>query len=314
MDWLKKYYDRVILAVLGLLMIACAAMIVLQSLSFSEIFEERNSRKPPSTTFEQPDIALVQSEIESLETPAEWTPSEGSLFVSKPYVIVDGAPVNPLAPGSRALHPPIPNEWLVKYDLDYSLGDILQRDPDNDKFSNLEEFEANTDPTSAASEPPYITKLRLKEFIQIPFRLKFSGSPDSGETFTINTRDLSSPTQFLKLGDAVAGTAYKVTSYEPKSVEKDSGLTVDVSELTVQNQETNEKIVLVYDQEVNYPTGFALFQYLWDGSEFQVKKNESFSVPPEPDVKYKLVDIGDEEALIQRASSDEEIQVPALKP
>ncbi len=312
MDWLKKHYDRVILAVLGLLIIACAAIIVLSSLSFNDIFDERDSRKPPSADFDRPDSNLVQTQIESLKSPAEWTPSEGSLFVSKPYVIVDGKPENPLSKDSKPLHPPVPNEWLVKYDLDYSLGDILQRDPDNDKFSNIEEFEANTDPTSAASEPPYITKLRLKEFIQIPFRLKFSGSPDNGETFTINTRDLQSPTQFLKLGDAVAGTAYKVMNYEQKSETRDSGLTVDVSELTVQNQETGEKIVLVYDQEVNYPTGFALFQYLWDGSETKVMKNETFSVAPEPDVKYKLIDISDSEALIQRASG-EEIKVPALK-
>ncbi len=314
MDWLKKHYDRVILTILGLLIVACAAIIILNSLSFDEIFDERNSRKPPSKEFDQPDTERVQARIASLRKPMEWTPSEGSLFVSKPYVIVDGIPVNPLAPGSKPLHPPIPNEWLVKYDLDYSLGDVLQRDPDNDKFSNLEEFEANTDPTSAASEPPYITKLRLKEFIQIPFRLKFSGSPDNGETFTINTRDLKSPTQFLKLGDPVVGTSYKVISYEPKSDVKDSGLTVDISELTVENQETGEKILLVYDKEVNYPTGFALFQYLWDGSEIKVEKDDTFSVAPEPDVKYKLIDISDAEALIQRASSGEEIKVPALKP
>lgn len=313
MEWIKKHYDRVILAVLGLLVIAGAALIILNTLSFNEIFEERNSRKPPSKEYDKPNVELIRTEIASVTDPSQWAPGEGSLFVSKPYVLQDGELINPLAPGSKPLHPPVPNEWLLKYDLDYALGDVLQRDPDGDKFSTLEEFTAGTDPTTEGSQPPYITKLRLKEFIQIPFRLKFSGSPDSGETFTINTRDLQGATKFVKLGDMIEGSDYKVTSYEPKTRDK-NGFQLDVSELTIENQATAEKILLVYDEEINYPTGFALFSYLWDGSEFKVKRNEMFSVPPEPDVKYKLIDISETEAVIQRAPSGEEIKVPALQP
>ncbi|MGC1482045.1 MAG: Amuc_1099 family pilus-like system protein [Chthoniobacterales bacterium] len=312
MDWFKKHYDRVILAGLGLLLTAVAAFIILNALSFGEVFDERNSRKPPSAEYDRPDVEAVQAEIDSVTDPAQWGAGEGSLFVSKPYVLREGELINPLAEGSSQLHPPVDNEWLVKYDLDYARGDILQADPDGDKFSNLEEFNAGTDPTTEGSQPPYITKLRLKEFIQIPFRLKFSGSPDNGETFTINTRDLKGATKFVKLGDMIEGSDYKVTTYEKKTRDK-NGLQLNVSELTVENQETGEKIVLVYDEEINYPTGFALFSYLWDGSEQKVKKNDSFSVAPEPDVKYKLIDISATEALIQRASSGEEITVPALQ-
>ncbi len=91
--------------------------------------------------------------------------------------------------------------------------------------------------------------------------------------------DLKQPTQFLKIGEMVAGTPYKVVKYEHKTMDKD-GLEVDVSELTVENQETSQKIVLVNDKPVNDPTVYALFKYLWDGSEFKVKKNDSFSVKP----------------------------------
>lgn len=311
MDWIKKHYDQVILTVLGLILIAFAGLIVLNALSFNEVFEARNSRKPPSNKFEAPDVEFVRGSVTSIQKPAQWNPSEGSLFVSKPYVLTEeGTLINPLKEGSEPLHPPIPNEWLVKYDLDWADASILAADPDSDKFSNLDEFIAQTDPTSPTSQPPYITKLRLKEFIQTPFRLKFSGSPDDGVTFTINTRDLNSPTQFLKLSDLVQGTPYKLITFEPKSLDRD-GLQVDVSELTVENQETGEKIVLVYDQEVNHPTGFADFSYLWDGSEFRVKKNDEFAVEPEKDVKYKLIDISETEALIQRTSDGKEFKVPA---
>ena len=42
MDWLKKHFDRVILAALGLLVLVFAAIIIMQALSFSEIFGSRN--------------------------------------------------------------------------------------------------------------------------------------------------------------------------------------------------------------------------------------------------------------------------------
>ncbi len=314
MDSITKHYDRIILAVLGLLVAVFAGLIILNALSFNEIFESRNSSKPPSDKITEPETAIVRQEIVSIQEPAEWVPHEGSLFVSAPYVLQeDGQLTAPLEAGSVPLHPPVPNEWLVKYDLDWADGNVLEADPDNDKFSNREEWAGNTDPTSAKSRPPYITKLRLAEFVQTPFRLKFSGSPDQGTTFTINARDLSSPTQFLKLGEMVDGTPYKLINYEEKNVDKD-GLIVDTSELTIENQENREKIVLIFDREVNSPTEFAKLRYLWDGSEQTVKKGDDFSVEPEPNVKYKLVDITETEALIQNAETGQEFKVPSQDP
>ncbi len=310
MDWIKQHYDRVILAILGLLVAVFAALIVVKALSFSEVFESRNSRKPPSDKFTAPETELVRAKIKAIQEPAEWNAHDGSLFVSEPYVLQDGQLTPPLEKGSTPLHPPVPNDWLVKYDLDWADGGVLDADPDGDKFSNLEEWRGQTDPTSGKSKPIYVTKLRLAEFVQTPFRLKFSGTPDQGTTFTINTLDLSTRTQFIKLGEMVAGTPYKLITFTPKTIDK-SGLEVDVSELVVENQENREKIVLIYDQEVNSPTEFARFKYLWDGSELKVKKGDAFSVPPEASVKYKLIDISKTEALIKQEETGLEFKVPA---
>ncbi len=309
MDWLKQHYDRVILAVLGLLGLAFAGIIISQALSFSEIFASRNSAKKPNNTVPPPATELVKERLALITKPEEWGPHKGSLFVSDPYLVKDnGAPVNPLEPGQPPLHPPILNEWLVKYNLDYADANLPNADPDNDKFTNLEEFLGKTDPTSTQSKPLYITKLRLEEFIQVPFRLKFSGTPDEGQTFSINTLDLRQPTQFLPMGALIPKTPYKIVNYEKKSVNKD-GLDVDVSELTVENQDSGQKIVLVYDKPVNDPTVYAKFKYLWDGSEFKVKRNDRFSVKPADNVKYKLIDISDTEAVIENPQGDK-IHVP----
>lgn len=308
MDWLKKNFDRVLLAVLGLLVLVFAGILITNTLSFNDEFASRNSAKRPDNDVPQPATEAVKARTAALQKPAEWGAHSGSLFISAPYVIKDGGnPVNPLKSG-EPLFPPIPNEWIVKHNLDFTNANLLSADDDSDKFTNLEEFNGKTDPTNPNSKPPYITKLRLKQFIQIPFRLKFSGSPDDGQTFSINTLDLKQPTQFLKIGDMVPKTPYKIIGYQKKSENK-NGIDIDVSELIVENQDTMQKIALVYDRPVNDPTVYALFKYLWDGSEMKVKKLESFSVQPESNVKYKLIDISDSEAVIETPQGDK-IHVP----
>ncbi|HEY8900431.1 MAG TPA: Amuc_1099 family pilus-like system protein [Chthoniobacterales bacterium] len=309
MDWLKQHYDRVILAVIGFLGLAFAGIIISQALSFGDIFASRNSSKKPNNAVPPPATELVKERLALITKPDEWGPHKGSLFVSDPYLIKDeGNPVNPLEPGQPPLHPPIDNAWLVKYSLDYADPDLPNADPDNDKFSNLEEFLGKTDPTSASSKPGYISKLRLAEFIQVPFRLKFSGSPDDGQTFAINTLDLRQPTQFLAMGAKIPNTPYKIVNYEKKTENKD-GYDADVSELTVENQDSGQKIALVFDKPVNDPTVYAKFKYLWDGSEFKVKKGDRFSVKPDVSVKYKLIDISNTEAVIENPQGDK-ITVP----
>ncbi len=101
---------------------------------------------------------------------------------------MDGALIDPLE-GNKNLHEPIKNSWLIKYDLPYWESDIKEQDPDADGFSNLEEYLAGSDPRDKNSIPPFYTKLRLLRFISKPFRLIFTGTPDDGQTFTINTKD-----------------------------------------------------------------------------------------------------------------------------
>jgi hypothetical protein len=309
MDWLKKHFDRVILAVAGLLVLVLSGLIISWTLSFNDMFATRNSTKKPNNQVPAPATPLVQQRTSDLSSPSQWGPHDGSLLVSEPYISEDGgAPVAPMRKGQKALFPPVPNEWIAKYNLDFSDPNLLNSDPDRDGFSVLEEYNGHTDPTNSSSKPPYITKLRLEQFIQVPFRLKFTGSPDQGQTFTINTLDLRQPTQFLKLGEMVKGTPYKVIKFDPKTLNK-NGLEVDVSELTIENQQTGQKIILVNDQTVNDPTVYAKFKYLWDGSEFKVKKNDSFSVKPVEGTKYKLIDISDSEAVIESPQGDK-IHVP----
>lgn len=307
MDWLKENYEKAILGALALVLLACAAWIVLQTMSFPETFAERNTSKQPDHTIAPPNIEAVDRAATVATSPRAWDAAEGSLFVSRPYVLKDGNLVDPLEEG-QDLHPPIKNAWLIRYNLDYADPDVKDQDPDQDRFSNLEEFLAGTDPTNPNSVPPYYTKLRLLKFDPKPFRLKFSGTPDEGQTFTINTKDLGGRTQFLQLGDTIEGAPYKLLSYEPKSTTRNE-MEVDISELTIQNTETGQNIVLVFDREADDPTSYGEFIYLYDNSQFRVKKDDEFTLTPEKDRKYKLIDISATEAQIQDLATGEKIRV-----
>ncbi|GAB4171292.1 MAG: hypothetical protein Fur0032_10450 [Terrimicrobiaceae bacterium] len=310
MDWLKKNYEKAAAIAAGVLALASGVLVILSVSSFPLQFEGRDSTKPRDNTVPDPPFAPVDQAAAVTSKPRIWGVYEGSLLVSRPYVLKDGALVDPLE-GGQPLHPPVPNAWLIQNNLDYADSGILGQDPDNDGFTNLEEFLAGTDPSAKTSTPPYYTKLRLQKFIATPFRLRFTGTPDEGQTFTINSKDLKSRTQFLQLGDMIEGSPYKILAYEKKSEVRDE-IERDVSELTIENTETGQKIVLVVGKEANDPTSFAEFVYLLDNSKFTVKKDDTFSLEPEKDRKYKLIDITETEALIQDTVGGDQFKIPKL--
>ena len=98
----------------------------------------------------------------------------------------------------------MPNEWFEKYALPVEDADALEQDPDKDGFTNLDEWQGNTDPTKAESHPDYTTKLHLVSATEEPFRYIFASR--TRDKFGINSIDQSEPTQFLKVGDVVRGT------------------------------------------------------------------------------------------------------------
>jgi hypothetical protein len=308
MDWLKNNYDKAILTAASLVLIACCGLIISRAQSFADRFIGRDSAKPPDHTIKALPTQALRSALNKVTSPQNWLGHDGSLLVSRPYVLMEGALIDPLE-GNKNLHEPIKNSWLIKHDLPYWESDIKEQDADGDGFSNLEEYLAGSDPRDRNSIPPFYTKLRLARFISKPFRLIFTGTPDGGQTFTINTKDRGTKTQFLELGEMIEGTFYKVISYEKKT-ERRNEIDFDASLLTIENTQTGQKIVLVANKEANDPTSFGEFLYLYDNSKFTVKEDDEFSLPPETERRYKLIDISEKEAVIQDQKTREQHKVP----
>ena len=160
MDWLRNNYDKAILAAACLLLLACCALIIVRARSFPERFAGRDSSQPIDNAIKALPADAMRTALNKAKSPQNWLGHDGSLLVSRPYVLMDGALIDPLE-GNKNLHEPIKNSWLIKYDLPYWESDIKEQDTDADGFSNLEEYLAGSDPRDKNSIPPFYTKLRL---------------------------------------------------------------------------------------------------------------------------------------------------------
>jgi hypothetical protein len=86
----------------------------------------------------------------------------------------------------------------------------------------------------------------------------------------------------------------------------------DASELTVQNTETGEDIILKLQKIADCRDAYAVFRYLWNNTEFRVTKGQQFSIPPETSLQYRLIDVGPGGAAI-KTSAGQVLMVPLLQ-
>jgi hypothetical protein len=268
---------------------------------------------PPKPAAPPPKAVEMEQAMEKLKQPGQWTFSGRSgLFVPEKHFI--GANGLPTTLQSTEVHPPVPNEWLEQFNLPIAEVDVLTQDPDGDGFNNLEEWQNQTAPTDKASHPPFIAKLKMKSFGQEPFRLVFASWV--GETFALNTNDLKAPTQFLKIGDSIRGTKFKIVKFTEKYDTNKYGTKIDVSELALENRETGDELTLVKEKVTTSPESVAIFVYEWgERKEFAVKKDQEFSLKPMDQIKYKLINVLPNRAVIIDTQRPERpIEVALLAP
>jgi len=315
MNWVKQKYDILLLLVATLLLVSNAGWIAMNRMEPAQV--QAALTVPKENAIPSLDLDAVRQAAALADSPAKWkssadlpagTPERGSLLVSRRYLLKDGKLIDPLAEGSDQLHPPITNDWLLANGLDYTDMNIKEKDADGDGFSNLEEFEKHTNPNDPKDAPASLNKLKLVGFKPVPFRLEFKGDPSGeGKEFQINLKDLkgSARSQYRKIGEQIEGAPYKILKYEAKPGPNGVNASGDLSELTVQNTETGDTIILVFNKETNDPTSFGTFRNLLapGDADFTLKKGEEFTIKPDTTRKLKLVDITSSKAQIRDIST-----------
>ncbi len=181
-----------------------------------------------------------------------------SPFVSRPYLLKAGQLVDPMV-GNEPLHPPVPNQWLIDHQLDYTDMNILERDPKGKGFTIKEEYEAGTDPNNPNQFPPLCNKLGFAEgdIKKNTLTFEFLGEEESDGKKSYQLRplnDLPNPerkgkpdrsTRNVAKGDPVPGAPFlKVVDYTDRKETIDDE-DYDLGELTLENTITGEKYVIV---------------------------------------------------------------------
>jgi hypothetical protein len=313
MNWIRANYDRTALIAAALFLFLSAVFIFLHAANFRKSIagmQMQSSLQKQSAKEKAPE---VEQEKQKLAGPAQWTFSGRSgLFVPEQHFI--DASGQPTTLENTQLHPPVPNEWLEEFGLPITEGDVLEQDSDGDGFNNLDEWQAHTNPIDKNSHADYITKLKMISLAQEPFRFIFSSWV--GDTYAINTIDHRQPTQFLRIGETIHGTLFKLVKFKEKNEKSKYGTDVDVSELTLENAENKDELTLTKGKTMTSPESVANFLYTWGGDQrFSAKKGQEFSLKPQTEIKYKLIDVQPDKAiLINTQKPNEEIDIGLLPP
>jgi hypothetical protein len=295
-DWLKANYDRAVLMAGAVFLFISAIAICWSAIQFGNRLVTPAS--VPAKPASQPPVAVeLDRAAEQLQKPVQWKASARSgLFVPEKHFI--GADGMPATLQDTQVHAPVPNEWFEKYALPIEDADALEQDPDKDGFTNLDEWQGDTDPTKAESHPDYTTKLRLVSATEESFPYIFASR--TRDKFGINSVDENEPTQFLKVGDVVRGTDFKIVKFTEKKERNQYGMKMDVSELLLEHQGNHAQVTLVKGKVATSPQSVATFVYAWGGrKEFEVRKDQEFPLATgEGNRTYKLIDVRPDKAVI----------------
>lgn len=259
-SFLIARYHLILLGLTALIALGSAGFLMLESRDFEDSFKNSPlTAKPagytPATT------TSSTTALELLKKKLDWKAREdgASPYVSRPYLLKDGKLIDPME-GNEPLYPPVPNQWLIDHQLDYTDMNILERDPKHKGFTVKEEYEAGTDPNNPTQFPPLCSKLSFDEtgIRKTTYVLEFLGEEeneaDKKDLLVRPSTPLPNPDKGGRLdtssrvvlkGSPVPGAPFlRVEDFqEKKKIIKDTEY--DVSELTLLNTLTGQRYVLV---------------------------------------------------------------------
>jgi len=312
MDWIKDNYEKLILAIVAIACAVFGVLHIMSTLGYARQFEV--SAAAQKKEFPQPDTDGIKTVQTIIQEDFTWDEKfmdlgEGKqkrvpVFRSVPIVEKDNVIYDLSDPRTPPLRPPVPNDWLLSYDLDFLSSNVLTKDTDNDGYSNLEEFEATpkTSPVDKAEHPPYTDKLLFVSRQQKSFFITYTAK--NPPVYQVNFRTMQSrrESKFVNIGDSFGpNNRFTVMGHEDKEGRNDLNAVVDLSELTILDNANGKEFKLVRRQEKNWPEYYAEFNFLLDPAQSQmyVKEGDSFTLSTDPGTLYYLREVGENSAKVQ---------------
>lgn len=210
----------------------------------------------------------------------------------KPVDLLKDAPV----------HPPIDNLWWIVNRLDPGFADSPGRDPDGDGFSNLEEFQAKTDPNDSESFPSLIAKLMYLKDESLGWVIRpgygsegkfpFTYEDAKGRKNRVKAGEMAAPGDLFFATEPMKGR-FKLLGHEVrKELNKRINVEQEVTIVRIEDQRPN-KTGVVY--EIPSPLSedrrnehlkfdrtavLSLEALGLAGKEIKVEENTAFALPP----------------------------------
>lgn len=312
MSWLEKNYEKAALGGAAVIALGFAFMGYSKLGKVEEDFNVSLANRGKEET-SVPNSDLIPKAIQSLQADRTWNKAVAGerpvdLFTGIPLFVSRDDPNKQIdLPNADPVHPPIPNTWWIENRLDPGYADSAARDPDGDGFSNLEEFNAKTDPNDPKSVPSLITKLKYVKDESLGWVIRPSYGSDG--KYPLRYRDTQNAQNNTGAANPVGAgelffakgamaNRFKLLGDEVRQEENPNTRAVsDVTYLKIEDQRPNKKGTVyefpapMSENRMNEHLKFdrtAIFSLEalgLEGKEFKVEENTAFSVPPENDKK-----------------------------
>ncbi|MES2439784.1 MAG: Amuc_1099 family pilus-like system protein [Verrucomicrobiota bacterium] len=308
MSWFSKNYEK---AALGGAVAVALGLAYLGWSKFGGVEEEFGAglKGAGNNNAAVLNADLISKALVSMKR--DLTPTQGmagerpvDLFTGIPLFVTSTEPDKPLDPYSGPLiHPPILNAWWNEHRLDPGFADSPNRDPDEDGFSNLEEYNAKTDPNDSKSVPSLIAKLLYIRDESLTWVIRptygdngsfpFKYQDTKGGVNQTGAADMVAPNGLFFAKGVMANRFKLLGSEVRKELSKNTNIEVEVTYVRIEDQRANKKGT-VYEfpaplseermkEHVKYDRTaiFSLQALGYKDKEFKVEENTTFALPPD---------------------------------
>jgi hypothetical protein len=332
MSWLANNYEKAalggsVVAALALAYLGWSAVRGVED-DFAITLTGGGNNDPSIRDSDAVPKAAASMALDRSWTQAEFEGRKVDLFTGIPLFVTREAPDKPVdLIKDGPIHPPIPNSWWLENRLDPGYADSPSRDPDEDGFTNLEEFKAGTDPTDLKSHPPLIAKLMYVKDESLTWVLRPGFKVDESFSFKYedNKRQMNNAGAAAMVApgdlfftDGVMKERFKLLGSEVRQeLNPNLNIEVEITIVRVEDMKPNKKGV-VYEipaplpdarknQHLNHDRSavFTLEAVGLSGREFKVEENTAFALPPDaPNKDYHLRSVTPEEVVVEYRNAD----------
>ena len=320
-SWVKSNYEMLILVVVLVALLVSTVLLVLKiRAEKGKIAEMQNAVTSGGATAEAIDLTKYQAMLDELRADIPATMFSNRMFISEKRVACIGCekPISynaEVCPFCGMVQPGggddmdgdgMPDNYEDEHGFNSNNPDDADLDADNDGFTNVEEFRAETNPRDKTDRPPWPAKLRVVRLRKVPFVLRFNSVQEVRpgiKSFQLNLRTLKK-TYFVNVGDVINDKqnnvmGIKILEFLPKA-EKGPTLIVE---------KDSRKLPLVKDKPVTENDIVVYIIFLINNEKFKLKMGETMELRGDT---YKVVDIMPDYVLLRDIKSGEESKVSKL--